>query len=60
MLYNVRLVSSALCGYVFFFNFIPNALSETNQIWIVSSIHIDGASDAENFGSVCLVVREKI
>ena len=25
----------------FFFNFIPNVLSETNQIWIISSISID-------------------
>ena len=80
---------------VFFYKFNPSAFSEMNQIWIVSSICIDGATlkilvlcvswftrklvyilrnepnldcfqhmyrrgDAENFGSVCLMVREKI
>ena len=48
MLYNDRMVSSALAwGSVFsvvFFKFNPDALSEMNQIWIVSSICIDGAT----------------
>ena len=39
-----RFFRGAKCKYVV----IPNALTETNQIWIVSSIR----SDAENFGSV--------
>ena len=42
----------------FFFQFNLNALSEMNQIWIDSSIFIDGAT--LNFGSVRLMVREKI
>ena len=53
MLYNVRVVSSALWGLVFY-NFFPNALSEMNQIQTVSSI------STENVGSVCLMVLEKI
>ena len=46
MLYNERVVLSALWGSVFsvFFSFNPNTLSEMNQIWIVSSICINGAT----------------
>ena len=55
MLYNVRVVSMSFLG-LDFYNFIPDALSEMNQIWIVPSLTID----ADNFGSVCLMVCEKI
>ena len=45
MLYNERVVSSALWGSVFsIFYLNPKSLSEKNQIWIVSSIGIDGAT----------------
>ena len=43
MLYNVRVVSSALWGSVFY-NSVPNASPETNQIWNVSSISTDRAT----------------
>ena len=44
MLYNVRLFSLALWGSFIYDNVIPKALSGTNQICIVCSISIDGAT----------------
>ena len=40
MLYNVRVVSMSFLGSDFY-NFIPDALSETNQIWDCSQHNID-------------------
>ena len=60
-IYKIMLNARVIIGLVglSFYNSIPNALSETNKIWTVSSIRYR-RSDAKIFGSVCLVVCKKI